>query len=93
MAIVLDGRAWPEQDLAKVHQLCSLIKLVTGDHHFTALFRRRLHVLPKVDNTVSDDVNPSCIQLQVMASSSRPYKKCCNIAAAPLLAAQQKHDV
>ncbi|KAL3130536.1 hypothetical protein ABBQ38_008348 [Trebouxia sp. C0009 RCD-2024] len=30
MAILLDGRAWPEQDLAKVHQLCSLIKLVTG---------------------------------------------------------------
>lgn len=48
MAIVLDGRAWPEQDLAKVHQLCSLIKLVTGDHPFTALFRHRLHTLPKV---------------------------------------------
>lgn len=38
MAILLDGRAWPEQDLAKVHQLCSLIKLVTGDHHFMGLF-------------------------------------------------------
>lgn len=31
MAIVLDGRAWPEQDLAKVQQLCLLIKLVTGN--------------------------------------------------------------
>lgn len=37
MAVVLDGRAWPEQDLAKVHQLCSLIKLVTGDHHLISL--------------------------------------------------------
>ena len=37
MAIVLDGRAWPEQDLAKVHQLCSLIKLVTGDHQCMSL--------------------------------------------------------
>lgn len=31
-AILLDGRAWPDQDLGKVHQLCSLIKLVTGNH-------------------------------------------------------------
>lgn len=36
MASVLDGRAWPEQDLAKVHQLCSLIKLVTGDCQVTS---------------------------------------------------------
>ena len=31
MAIIIDGKAWPQQDVAKVNQLGQLIKLVTGD--------------------------------------------------------------
>ncbi len=30
LAIIIDGKAWPQQDVAKVHQLSQLIKLVTG---------------------------------------------------------------
>ena len=31
LAITIDGKAWPQQDVVKVNQLCQLIKLVTGD--------------------------------------------------------------
>ncbi len=32
MAIIIDGKAWPRQDVDKVHQLGQLIKRVTGDN-------------------------------------------------------------
>lgn len=32
MAIIIDGKAWPRQDVNKVHQLGQLIKRVTGDN-------------------------------------------------------------
>lgn len=30
LALIIDGKAWPEQDMGKVHQLSKLILLVTG---------------------------------------------------------------
>ena len=32
MAVIIDGKAWPRQDVEKVRQLGQLIKRVTGDN-------------------------------------------------------------